>query len=559
MLLSLRIKNYALIESEEIEFDRGLNILTGETGAGKSIILGALSLALGGKANKEALRDENEEALVEAIFSVEDENVKERLREIDVECFDDEVILTRKVSATRAKAMINGESVPSQKLAQVGAYLIDIYGQHEHQTLLRKEKHLEIIDEYGGAELSKVKANVATIYDELSRVNRELSEAESANNSREKDLMFLHHEVEEIENARLEIGEDEELENDYSKMKNSQKIMESVGEAYQRTSDDGASALLGGAINAISRAMEYDSSLSDAYSILSDADSLLNDFNRTISDYISDASFDAEHFNEVERRLDLVNNLKSKYGNTIEEILSTLKEKQKEIEKIENFDGYLDGLRASRDRLSAEYLEAASTLTALRERSRDRLLSDVRVALLDLNFSNTEIEMPFEKSEEYRKNGLDTGEFLVSLNAGEPLRPLREVASGGELSRISLALKTSISSKEETGTLIFDEIDAGISGRTAQKVAEKLAILGNAAQIICITHLPQIAVMADSHFVVDKEVIDGTTLSFIKKLYNNDKVEELSRMLSGETITEVTRDNAREMMDYADAFKQGGN
>jgi DNA repair protein RecN (Recombination protein N) len=372
--------------------------LTGETGAGKSIILGALSLALGGKANKESLRYENEEALVEAIFSVEDESIKERLREINVECFDDEVILTRKVSATRAKAMINGESVPSQKLAQVGAYLIDIYGQHEHQTLLRKEKHLEIIDEYGGAELSKVKANVASIFEELSRVNRELSEAESANNSREKDLMFLHHEVEEIENALLKAGEDEELENEYSKMKNSQKIMESVGEAYQRTSDDGASALLGGAINAISRAMEYDSSLSDAYSILSDADSLLNDFNRTISDYISDASFDAEYFNEVERRLDLINNLKSKYGNTIEDILSTLEEKQNEIEKIENFDGYLEGLRASRDRLSTEYLEAASTLTALREKSRDRLLSDVRVALLDLNFSNTEIEMPFEKS-----------------------------------------------------------------------------------------------------------------------------------------------------------------
>lgn len=556
MLLSLRIKNYALIESEEIEFGSGLNILTGETGAGKSIILGALALALGEKANKEALRNEADEALVEAIFSIDSDEMKEKLAELDVETYDDQVILTRKISATRAKAMINGESVPSQKLHTVGSLLLNIFGQHEHQTLLKKEKHMEIIDTFGGDELSKVKKEVEDAYSCYIKLKDEYESMLSENTNRDKDLLYLNHEVEEISNANLKVGEDEEVENEYRRMKNSQKIMEAVGDAYSRTSDEGASGLLGMALSSLQKALEYDESLSDAYSVLSDADGLLNDFNRTIGDYISDASFDGAHFQEIESRLDLINNLKSKYGSTIEAILETLDEKQKEIEKIENYDGYLEKLRADLKQAESDYLAVADKLTEIRKASRDKLLEMVRFNLADLNFSNTEVEMPFERSEIFRKNGLDTGELLVSLNAGEPLRALREVASGGELSRISLAIKTCVASKEETETMIFDEVDTGISGRTAQKVAEKMVMLSRTAQIICITHLPQIACMADSHFVVEKEVIDGSTISFIKKLYNNDIVEELSRMLSGDVVTEITRDNAREMLDNADSIKQ---
>lgn len=556
MLLSLRIKNYALIESEEIEFGSGLNILTGETGAGKSIILGALALALGEKANKEALRNEADEALVEAIFSIDSDEMKEKLAELDVETYDDQVILTRKISATRAKAMINGESVPSQKLHTVGSLLLNIFGQHEHQTLLKKEKHMEIIDTFGGDELSKVKKEVEDAYSCYIKLKDEYESMLLENTNRDKDLLYLNHEVEEISNANLKVGEDEEVENEYRRMKNSQKIMEAVGDAYSRTSDEGASGLLGMALSSLQKALEYDESLSDAYSVLSDADGLLNDFNRTIGDYISDASFDGAHFQEIESRLDLINNLKSKYGSTIEAILETLDEKQKEIEKIENYDGYLEKLRADLKQAESDYLAVADKLTEIRKASRDKLLEMVRFNLADLNFSNTEVEMPFERSEIFRKNGLDTGELLVSLNAGEPLRALREVASGGELSRISLAIKTCVASKEETETMIFDEVDTGISGRTAQKVAEKMVMLSRTAQIICITHLPQIACMADSHFVVEKEVIDGSTISFIKKLYNNDIVEELSRMLSGDVVTEITRDNAREMLDNADSIKQ---
>ena len=474
---------------------------------------------------------------------------------MDVECFDDEVILTRKVSSTRSKALINGESVPSQKLHAVGSMLLDIFGQHEHQSLLKKEKHMEIIDEFGGDDLFSVKEKVSDAFFKYQKLKDELDEAKSSNVNREKELMYLNHEVEEITNANLKEGEDVELENEYRKMKNSQKIMESVSEAYGRTSDDGASGLIGYALSSLQKALLYDENLKDAYQVLSDADGLLNDFNRTLGDYISDANFDGEYFNEVETRLDLINNLKSKYGNTIDEILEALDEKSKEIEKIENFDDYLEKLKISLKETEEEYLKYASLLTKKREASRDKLLKEVRNSLKDLNFSNTEVEMPFGVSDTYRKNGLDTGELLVSLNLGEALRPLREVASGGELSRISLAIKTSVASKDETETLIFDEVDTGISGRTAQMVAQMMVHLGKNAQIICITHLPQIAVMADSHFVVEKEVIDGSTISFIKKLYNNDKVEELSRMLSGDSITETTRDNAREMIENAENYK----
>jgi DNA repair protein RecN (Recombination protein N) len=422
VLLSLRIKNYALIESEEIEFGSGLNILTGETGAGKSIILGALALALGEKANKEALKNEADEALVEAIFSIDSDEMREKLAELDVETYDDQVILTRKISATRAKAMINGESVPSQKLHMVGSLLLNIFGQHEHQTLLKKEKHMEIIDSFGGAELATLKEKVGECFERYTKLHQEYESMLSENTNREKDLLYLNHEVEEISNANLKEGEDEEVENEYRRMKNSQKIMEAVGEAYSRTSDDGASALLGSALSSLQKALEYDESLSDAYSVLSDADGLLNDFNRLMSDYISEASFDGAYFQEIESRLDLINNLKAKYGPTIEAILEALEEKQKEIEKIENFDGYLEKLKSDLAEAEKEYLAAAENLTKMREISRDNLLEMVRFNLRDLNFTNTEVEMPFERSETFRKNGLDTGELLVSLNAGEPLR-----------------------------------------------------------------------------------------------------------------------------------------
>lgn len=555
MLESIHIKNFALISDEEIFFDKGLNILTGETGAGKSIIFGALGLALGDKFNKDSAKDENAETFIEAVFSVQDLKLKEKLEDLSVDMEDDQVILTRKISNQRSRSLINGENVPLKKLSKVGELLIDIYGQHEYQSLMKAQNHLSIIDDFGKSEIEPVKEKVKNIFDEWKKLQEELNKSYSDEKEREKEILYLDHEIEEIESANLKIGEDTELEDKFKKMNNFKRIMSSVNEAYEKTGDNGISSLISDAISDMKNAVNYDEALNDDFNILSDVESLINDFNHNIKDYIMDSSFDEEEFEFIEKRLDIINDLKNKYGFTIENILSSLSHKKKKKEEIENYDTYLENLKQNIKLVEKEYFKEAKKLSDFRKKYIDILLKDVKKSMEELNFSNTAISLPLEESETPLRNGIDSGEFLVSLNKGEPIRPLREVASGGELSRISLSIKTSVSNYSDIKTLIFDEIDAGISGRTAQKVAQKLAILGKKAQIICITHLPQIAVMADKHYVVEKIENNNSTVSFIKQLFNNDRVVEIGRLLSGDDITEITRDNAKEMLKNAENFK----
>lgn len=555
MLESIHIKNFALISDEEIFFDKGLNILTGETGAGKSIIFGALGLALGDKFNKDSAKDENAETFIEAVFSVQDLKLKEKLEDLSVDMEDDQVILTRKISNQRSRSLINGENVPLKKLSKVGELLIDIYGQHEYQSLMKAQNHLSIIDDFGKSEIEPVKEKVKNIFDEWKKLQEELNKSYSDEKEREKELLYLDHEIEEIESANLKIGEDTELEDKFKKMNNFKRIMSSVNEAYEKTGDNGISSLISDAISDMKNAVNYDEALNDDFNILSDVESLINDFNHNIKDYIMDSSFDEEEFKFIEKRLDIINDLKNKYGFTIENILSSLSHKKKKKEEIENYDTYLENLKQNIKLVEKEYFKEAKKLSDFRKKYIDILLKDVKKSMEELNFSNTAISLPLEESETPLRNGIDSGEFLVSLNKGEPIRPLREVASGGELSRISLSIKTSVSNYSDIKTLIFDEIDAGISGRTAQRVAQKLAILGKKAQIICITHLPQIAVMADKHYVVEKIENNNSTVSFIKQLFNNDRVIEIGRLLSGDDITEITRDNAKEMLKNAENFK----
>ncbi len=565
MLISLMIKNFTLIDSEEIEFRKGLNILSGETGAGKSIILGALSIALGGKTAKDMIRDYGSDAYVEAIFSVEDEKKVNMLRDMGIEPCDGEVILSRRISDTRAQAKINGESVPSTKLKTVGELLIDIYGQNEHQSLLKKYKHLEIVDDYAGEELLGIRADTKVAYTDYSNKLKELESARINSKDRDKDLLFLQHEADEIENAALKPGEDDSLEEEYRRIKNGEKIVEALDNAYNMTGDSGssysegdnASGLIGKALIEIRRVSSYDDKIEEMSKMLSDADAIVNDFNRTLQDYLADSEFDSEHFHEVEDRLNIINDLKNKYGNSIEIILKTLEEKSEKIKQLEDYDNYLNELEKEVDKLETRYVSLAKRLTSLRRKAADGLTKEVSESLRELNFSNVEFEFPISETGEYTANGRDEGEFMISLNLGEELKPLRSVASGGELSRISLAIKTAATERDGIDTLIFDEIDAGISGRTAQKVSEKLNKVAASSQVICITHLPQIASMADNHFVVEKQVKNGETVSSIKRLSREDRIDELSRMLGGVSISEKTRENAEELLDSAEALKKG--
>ena len=562
MLVNLHVKNLALIQEEEIHFGKGLNILSGETGAGKSIILGALSLALGQKVSKDALRNPNEEALVEAVFLVGEEE-KAVLNAMDISVYDDEVILSRKISGERSSAKINGETFPAQRLKEVGELLLDIYGQHENQSLLHKKKHLELLDEFGKDSLSPIKEELAQAYHTYVSKKKEFEEADRDESERARELSFLEHETEEIQNAKLRIGEDEELEETYKKMLNGQKIHDALNEAYGETglgSGNSASDKIGRALRALRSVEDYDDGLSDMISVLTDVDGILSDFNREVSDYVDSLDFSKEHFAEVEGRLNEINGLKSKYGRTIEEILNACEEKQAQIEKLKDYDAYLAKLEEELKKATNRVEELSSGLSVLRQSQAVNLCALVKDALLDLNFLDVKFDMAFTKAKEYSANGYDEGEFMISTNPGEPLRPLKEIASGGELSRVMLAIKTILAESDSIDTLIFDEIDAGISGRTAQAVSEKIYLVSKAHQVILITHLPQIAAMADHHFLIEKDVVvtDGTkaTVSTIEELYGEQVTKELARMVGGAEITNATLENARELKELADKKKE---
>lgn len=562
MLVNLHVKNLALIQEEEIHFGKGLNILSGETGAGKSIILGALSFALGQKVSKDALRNPNEEALVEAVFLVGEEE-KAVLNAMDISVYDDEVILSRKISGERSSAKINGETFPAQRLKEVGELLLDIYGQHENQSLLHKKKHLELLDEFGKDSLSPIKEELAQAYHTYVSKKKEFEEADRDESERARELSFLEHETEEIQNAKLRIGEDEELEETYKKMLNGQKIHDALNEAYGETgsgSGNSASDKIGRALRALRSVEDYDDGLSDMILVLTDVDGILSDFNREVSDYVDSLDFSKEHFAEVEGRLNEINGLKSKYGRTIEEILNACEEKQAQIEKLKDYDVYLAKLEEELKKATKRVEELSSGLSVLRQSQAVNLCALVKDALLDLNFLDVKFDMAFTKAKEYSANGYDEGEFMISTNPGEPLRPLKEIASGGELSRVMLAIKTILAESDSIDTLIFDEIDAGISGRTAQAVSEKIYLVSKAHQVILITHLPQIAAMADHHFLIEKDVVvtDGTkaTVSTIEELYGEQVTKELARMVGGAEITNATLENARELKELADRKKQ---
>lgn len=551
MLQNLHVKNLALIDETEVEFGPGLNILSGETGAGKSIIIGSINLALGEKVQKEMLRDNGESALVELIFFVEDADTIEAIRALDIEMEDDTVILSRKITGGRAIGRINGEAVSASKMKAVASLLIDIHGQHEHQSLLSKKKHLEILDTFAKESLGDKKEKLAQCYQEYRKLKDELEHANLDGEERARELSFLEYEVKEIEDAQLTVGEDEELEAVFRKYSNGKKIMDAVGAANAATSEDdeSASERIGRALRELSSVSAYDERVKEMEDQLTEIDNLLSDFNHELASYLSDEEFDEETFYETEKRLDLVNHLKSKYGNTIADILKYGEEKAERITVLNDYDAYLAGLQKNVSEKEKQLEQLSKKVSDIRKKESKKLTESIKNALLDLNFLDVQFTMEFAETD-YTANGIDDAQFLISTNPGEPVKPLGKVASGGELSRIMLAIKTVMAS-DKIGTLIFDEIDSGISGRTAQMVSEKMNVLGRSHQIICITHLPQIAAMADSHFLIEKSVENQATVSKIHKLTDEESVEELARMLGGVEITDTVLENAREMKQMA--------
>lgn len=558
MLLSLHVKNLALIEETEVEFREGLNILSGETGAGKSIIIGSLNLALGEKAPKEMLRENAEYALVELIFGVENEYQREQLRKLDVVPEDGQVIMSRKITAARSVGRINSESVSASRMKEVAALLIDIHGQHEHQSLLHKRRHLEILDNYAKDSLEHRREELSQLFREYQGLKKEMQEAVTDEAQRAREASFLEYEIQEIEEARLVPGEDEQLEAEYRRLIHGQKILEAVGTAYELTAGavGGADQQIGRAVRELAAVTAYDSGLETLAEQLSEVDSLLNDFNRELADYQADAEFDREEFDRVEQRLDEINHLKAKYGDSIDKILTEKEQKEQRYETLKNYEQYLEDLKARLNDEEAKLKKVSREVSGIRKSRAEGLAEQVTKALSELNFLDVVFQVEFKELPDYTVHGIDEVEFMISTNPGEPVKPLGKVASGGELSRIMLAIKTILAENDLIETMIFDEIDAGISGRTAQMVAEKMNVIGRNHQVICITHLPQIAAMADHHYLIEKSVVNNTTVSNIHQLNEKESIDELSRMIGGVKVTDTVKKSAEEMRALALSVKK---
>ena len=557
MLLNIHVKNMALIDEADIDLTEGLNILTGETGAGKSIIIGSVNVALGLAGFKGFAREDAAFALAELVFSVDNEKQRKALEKLDLPLEDDQIIISRRLVNGRSVSKVNGETVPVSLVRQVSEILIDIHGQHEHQALLHQKNHLAILDAFAGEVLSGPAGEVRTLYREYDALDKKLKETDLSETARAKEMDFLAFEVGEIEDAAMKPREDEALEQTYRRQVNSQRIMEGVTEAENLTGSDfgGAAELVSRAYRSLSTASAYDEKLEIITAELADIDNLLNDFHRELKDYQESISFDAESFQQTEDRLNLLNHLKAKYGGSIEKVLSYKKEKEERLEELAHYEAYRQRLKKELEQKKTELLKACGRVSEIRKKAAELLAGKITAVLQDLNFLDVQFSIDFQETVP-GPEGFDEICFLISMNPGQPLQPLQKVASGGELSRVMLAIKTVLADKDAVGTMIFDEIDVGISGRTAQKVSEKMAVIARSRQVICITHLAQIASMADTHFCIEKKLVGQEAKTFIRRLSDEESIEELARILGGAEITKTVRQSAREMKELAVCTKK---
>ena len=548
MLQNLHVKNMALIREEEVSFGPGLNILTGETGAGKSIIIGSINVALGAGNFKDYATEGTDSSLVELVFDEISPAARERLEQMEIPLDEDQVILTRKFQKGRAVNRVNGETVPVSFIRELASDLIDIHGQHQHQSLLYPGFHLLLLDRFAQQELGDLKAQCADIWAVYHACEKEMKKAVMDASQRAKQIDLISYEVGEIEETAPVPGEDEQLERDYQKMANSQKIMEALTQVLQLSGNtDGAADSISRAVRSLSAVAGYDPQLEEMNDQLAVIEDLMNEFDRNLSGYIDDFTYDEQALYETQRRLDQINHLKSKYGQTIEDVLEYKEKQQQKLDQLMNYEGYLDNLKRRREASFQKLEKVADRISQIRRKNAAVLEKKITRALIDLNFLDVRFSVNFQERKEPAADGKDDVSFLISTNPGMPLRPLQDVASGGELSRIMLAIKSVMADQDEIGTLIFDEIDTGISGRTAQKVSEKMAVIARDHQVICITHLPQIAAMADSHYEIAKSAKDGQTVTSIRLLGEEESTAELARMLGGVSITQAVLENAREM------------
>lgn len=560
MLLNVHIKNIALIDDANVNFTDNLNILTGETGAGKSIIMGALKIGMGDKLPKDIVREAGKEGFCQLLFLVDDEAVIEQIRQLGVEPTEDgEILITRRIVNSRTINTINDMAVTAARLREVSALLIDMHTQHQQQTLLKKNEHMKLLDKFGRAAIEPLKCEVAQRHADYTELVDQMDKLSMDEAERSRRAEFLKYQIAEIESANVKAGEDEDIEHQYNKMVNSRDIVAAASEVYSVTGYENQSSAgneIGRVLVNLKGIKELDDEIDGLYSQLENIDALLNDFNVELSNYMQSMNFDDSEFREVESRLDVINDIKGKYGSTVDEVNRYLEESKAEYEKLSEYDEYIAELSGKINKAKKLMIDAADKLSAERKKQAKLMCKEIKTALSDLSFMQVDFDMVFDRLSECTANGIDDCYFVISTNVGEKLRPLYDVASGGELSRIMLAVKSCMAAEDNIGTLVFDEIDVGISGRAAQAVAEKMALISRKHQVISITHLPQIAAMADSHYLIEKSADEGKTVTKIVRLSEAESITEIARLLGGASITDAVMSNALEMKQMAEKTKK---
>ncbi|KQL53591.1 DNA repair protein RecN [Heyndrickxia shackletonii] len=568
MLQELTIRNFAIIDELNLSFDKGLTTITGETGAGKSIIIDAIHLLVGGRGSVEFIRHGEKKAEIEGLFTIQSNEHPciERAREFGIEIEEGMMVLHRNISTNgKNVCRINGKLVTISVLREIGSTLVDIHGQHEHQELMNESLHLHLLDQYGKADIEKAIANYSEVYKNYEQTLSRLKKLSENEQQMAHRLDLIQFQLKEIHNADLRLNEDEELLDEKRKLMNFERLFDAL-----KTSFDALQGEQRGLdwVSLLMSQMETAAELNKEYEPMLEAVSncfyTLEDITRNLSDELDKLEFQPDRLNDIESRLNEINQLKRKYGQSIQGILEYGARIEEEIETITNRESHIQKLQKSLSTMQKDLFLEGKQLSDLRHIWAKRLTEAISNELKQLYMDKTIFEVRFHQSAEnfldmqdipFRKDGLDIIEFYISTNPGEPLKPLAKVASGGELSRMMLALKTIFSKHQGITSIIFDEVDTGVSGRVAQAIAEKIHQISTNSQVFCISHLPQVAAMADTHLFIRKEMADGRTRTSVKLLSHDEKITEIGRMISGVEITDVTKEHAKELIELAYATK----
>lgn len=560
MLKELNIENFAIIDELTVDFHEGLTVLTGETGAGKSIIIDAVHLLAGGRGSQEFVRHGEKKAELTGLFDVDSEKHKlfEKLEELDIEVEEGTIILQRTINDNgKSVCRINGKLVPLSILREIGGSLIDIHGQNENQVLMDEKRHIELLDFFAMKNLHPIKEKYDKAFEAYKQLKKEVNTLNLDEQKTAQRIDLYQFQINELEEAKLSVTEEEDLLEERRRLMNFHKIYESAQTAYEAISGEFKGLdNIGDAMHALGDISEIDHQFKDLHESVSSSFYVLQDAAFQIKSIVDDLEYDQNRLNEIESRLSLYQTMKRKYGATVEEILTYFEKIQKEYHQLVHRDEMLAKQEEKLRNLEKELQQIAGELTKVRKKCAVTLSEKVMEELKCLHMEKTKFIVNFDQLDYFDENGLDNISFYISTNIGEPAKPLQKIASGGELSRIMLALKTIFSTAEGVTSIIFDEVDTGVSGRVAQAIAEKIAAISVKSQVLCITHLPQVAAMADHHYVIRKSVEENRTFTSIKEVEDDQRVEEVSRMMSGESITELTLQHASELLDMANSKKK---